>query len=127
MRALVAVLILGLAAGARGGSSATPQTHPVAPQSARVTFATHWNSASTSSVRRPPKYISPSALSVSVNVNQGVPQVFNFPGTALTINAPVGTDLFAFQTYDEAYGQGTFSAVPPSVSTKLVVSRSTAG
>jgi len=66
----------------------------------------HWNTPAPSSVRRTPKYISPSAQSVSVTVNQGVPQVLNFPGTTLTLNAPVGTDLFVFQTYDEANGQG---------------------
>ena len=108
-RAAAALLIVSVAAcSGRDGSSAIPGA-PHSQLDARlapVTFTMHWNSATASAVRRSPKYISPSALSVSITVNQGVPQVLNFPATTLAINAPVGTDLFTFATYDEAYGQG---------------------
>jgi hypothetical protein len=66
----------------------------------------HWNSAMTASSARAPKFISPSALSVSVTVNGGTPSYLNAPVTTLAIVAPVGNDTFTFQTYDETNGQG---------------------
>jgi len=60
----------------------------------------------TASSARAPKFISPSALSVSVTVNGGTPSYLNAPVTTLAIVAPVGNDTFAFQTYDETNGQG---------------------
>jgi len=104
-------LVLTLLAGcAGGGSSPAPavsaqQSHTAA-KSAQVTFTMHWNSATTASSARAPKFISPSALSVSVTVNGGTPSYLNAPVTTLTIVAPVGNDTFAFQTYDETNGQG---------------------
>lgn len=69
----------------------------------------HWGtSSSASSTSRPitPKYVPATALSVSVAVNGGTAQYLNSPATTLTINAPVGTDTFTFQTFDETNGQG---------------------
>ena len=74
-------------------------------QTARVTFTMHWTSAS-SAARRTPKYVPVTAQSVSVSVNGGLLQYLNSPSTTLTIDAPVGTDQFAFATYDDAAGQG---------------------
>jgi len=99
----VALLVGCAGAGASSVPGAQPQSH--AAKSAQVTFTMHWNSATTASSARP-KFISPSALSVSVNVNGGTPAYLNAPATTLAIIAPVGNDTFVFQTYDETNGQG---------------------
>jgi virginiamycin B lyase len=70
----------------------------------------HWNSSTSStsstSVSGRPLYVPATALSVSVTVDGGTPQILSAPNTTLQINAPVGTDTFVFQTYDETNGQG---------------------
>jgi hypothetical protein len=81
--------------------AAQPQT----ATTAQVTFTIHWSST-TASTQRKPAYVPATALSVSVTVNGGQTQVLNAPATTLAIDAPVGTDLFTFQTYDEPNGQG---------------------
>jgi virginiamycin B lyase len=94
-----------------GGRTATvptvvsPSVQPAA-KAAQVAFTMQWSSAATSSLRRGPKFVSPSAQSISVTVNQGVAQILNFPQTTLTLDAPVGTDLFTFVAYDAPAGQG---------------------
>jgi streptogramin lyase len=72
---------------------------------ASVTFTMHWGSGS-ASVLRNPRYVPPTARSVSVAVNGGTPQYLNAPASTIVINAPVGTDTFVFQTYDVQNGQG---------------------
>ncbi|HTW85237.1 MAG TPA: hypothetical protein VMD91_14300 [Candidatus Sulfotelmatobacter sp.] len=110
-RAVGAALALTLGAGCSGGGGSPPvptqsQKTPTAVLKA-VTFTMHWNSASgTSSLVRTPKYVPATAASVSVSVNAGVPLYLNSPATTLTINAPVGTDTFAFETYDAPNGNG---------------------
>jgi streptogramin lyase len=108
-----AALIGLLAAGCQGGGTAGPSLTPAnpgsppkAPASAQVTFTMHWPSTTTSAAQRTPKYVPATARSVSVTVNGGTPQYLNAPSTTLVINAPVGTDTFAFQTFDEQNGQG---------------------
>ncbi len=120
-RLIGAAVIAALAAGCSGGggTSAVPST-PAAPQGpgtsagmAQVVFTMKWNGGtSTSSSQRAlvgvraPQYVPPTARSVSVSVNGGTPQYLNAPASTITINAPVGTDTFVFQTYDEQNGQG---------------------
>jgi streptogramin lyase len=108
-----AALIALLAAGCGGGGGATSATPPVAAQQgqqpqgmASVVFTMVWNSPTPQSAKRRPQYVPPTARSVSVSVNGGTPQYLNAPASTLTIDAPVGTDTFVFQTYDEQNGQG---------------------
>ncbi len=101
-----ALLIAGCSGG--GGSAVTPAltTAPSRPQAAaKVTFTMHWAPATQSAVRNP-RYVPATARSISVTVNGGVPQYLNAPASTLVIDAPVGTDTFAFATYDEQNGQG---------------------
>jgi streptogramin lyase len=119
-RLAAAAVIAALAAGCSGGggTSAVPST-PSAPQApgpsagmASVLFTMKWNGTGTSSFQRAaasqraPRYVPPTARSVSVTVNGGTPQYLNAPSSTITIDAPVGTDTFTFQTYDEQNGQG---------------------
>jgi len=109
-RLLGACAIAVLAAGCSGGSgsSATPPAN-VAPSHstmASVTFTMHWNTGTVTSSVRSPRYVPPTARSVSVSVNGGTPQYLNAPATTITIDAPIGTDTFVFQTYDDQNGQG---------------------
>jgi streptogramin lyase len=103
--AFIAVLAAGCSGGG-GGTSATPPTG-VQPSkgSASVTFTMHWGTG-TSTVQRTPRYVPATARSVSVTVNGGTPQYLNAPATTIVIDAPVGTDTFLFQTYDDQNGQG---------------------
>jgi streptogramin lyase len=64
-----------------------------------------WNDT-TQTVRRSPRYVPATARSVSVTVNGGNAQFLNAPLTTIVIDAPVGTDTFAFATYDDQNGQG---------------------
>ncbi|HTD37305.1 MAG TPA: hypothetical protein VK669_07315 [Candidatus Limnocylindrales bacterium] len=112
-RLIGAAVIAALAAGCSGGggTSAVPSS-PTAPQApasagmALVTFTMKWNGTTTTSSVRTPRYVPPTARSVSVTVNGGTPQYLNAPASTITIDAPVGTDTFVFQTYDEQNGQG---------------------
>jgi virginiamycin B lyase len=103
-----ALLIAGCSGG--GGSALTPAARTGAPSgpqaaSAKVTFTMHWASAAQSAARNP-RYVPATARSISVTVNGGTPQYLNAPASTLVIDAPVGTDTFAFTTYDEQNGQG---------------------
>ena len=109
-RLIGAVLIAVLAAGCSGGGGGTSATPPVGSQpsdkgTASVTFTMHWGTGS-SAVQRTPRYVPATARSVSVTVNGGTPQYLNAPASTIVIDAPVGTDTFVFQTYDEQNGQG---------------------
>ncbi|HEY6236381.1 MAG TPA: hypothetical protein VIW69_14880 [Candidatus Elarobacter sp.] len=102
----IAVLAAGCSGGG-GGTSATPPVGGVQPNkgTASVTFTMHWGTG-TSSAKRSPRYVPATARSVSVSVNGGTPQYLNAPATTIVIDAPVGTDTFVFQTYDDQNGQG---------------------
>jgi len=108
-RLAAGALAVAFAAGCGGGGvSPTPvtpnQTQPKGNVS--VTFTMNWTSGSLAAARRSPQYVPATARSVSVAVNGGTPQYLNAPATTITIDAPVGTDTFAFQTYDAQNGQG---------------------
>ncbi|MDP9104489.1 MAG: hypothetical protein M3N49_01025 [Candidatus Eremiobacteraeota bacterium] len=104
-----ALFVAVLAAGCSGGGGGKSVTPPTASQpskgTASVTFTMHWGSG-TAAVRRNPRYVPATARSVSVSVNGGTPQYLNAPATTIVIDAPVGTDTFVFQTYDDQNGQG---------------------
>jgi streptogramin lyase len=104
--AMIALLAAGCSGGG-GSSPATPATTQQQPNkgTASVTFTMKWNDT-TQSVRRSPRYVPATARSVSVTVNGGTPQYLNAPATTIVIDAPVGTDTFVFQTYDDQNGQG---------------------
>jgi virginiamycin B lyase len=108
-RLIGAAFIAVLAAGCSGGGGGTSATPHVGSQpstgTASVTFTMHWGTG-TAAVRRSPRYVPPTARSVSVTVNGGTPQYLNAPATTIVIDAPVGTDTFVFQTYDDQNGQG---------------------
>ncbi|MBV8749948.1 MAG: hypothetical protein JO103_09560, partial [Candidatus Eremiobacteraeota bacterium] len=119
--AAVAVLAAGCSGG--GGSAVMPAANPPAPHSgqttAHVTFTMSWNAATPQSSQRAPKYVPATARSVSIVVNGGTPQYLNFPATTLVVDAPVGTDTFAFTTYDAQNGAG--SALSRASVTKAIV------
>jgi virginiamycin B lyase len=104
-----AVFIAVLAAGCSGGGGANSVTPTTASQpnkgTASVTFKMNWGTG-TAAVRRNPRYVPATARSVSVTVNGGTPQYLNAPASTIVIDAPVGTDTFAFATYDDQNGQG---------------------
>ncbi len=102
---LVVAGMLSACGGGGGMSSAVPSAPgTLASQMAQVTFTMHWNDVTPSSIQ--PKYVPVTARSVSVSVNGGTPQYVNSPATSIVIDAPVGSDTFVFQTYDEQNGQG---------------------
>ena len=108
-RLIGAIFIAVLAAGCSGGGGAKSVTPATASQpskgTASVTFTMHWGTG-TASVRRGPRYVPATARSVSVSVNGGTLQYLNAPASTIVIDAPVGTDTFAFATYDDQNGQG---------------------
>jgi streptogramin lyase len=120
----IAVLAAGCSGG--GGSTAAPALPHAAPQGptssamAQVTFTMNWGSSTTTSSVRAPRYVPPTARSVSVSVNGGTPQYLNAPATTIVIDAPIGTDTFVFQTYDEQNGQG--NVLSRATVTKTIVS-----
>jgi len=109
MRLMGAVFVAVLAAGCSGGGGGKSVTPPTGSQPsnamASVTFTMHWGTG-TSMVRRGPSYVPATARSVSVTVNGGTPQYLNAPASTIVIDAQVGTDTFAFATYDDQNGQG---------------------
>jgi streptogramin lyase len=111
-RLLGAAMLAVLVAGCSGGGGSTARPASVVPQApaaskgtASVTFTMRWTTAP-ASVQRTPKYVPATARSVSVTVNGGVPQYLNAPASTIVIDAPIGTDTFLFQTYDDQNGQG---------------------
>jgi streptogramin lyase len=98
-------LAASLAACSGGGTQSVPSTDGnQITQMAKVTFTMSWNN--TASVAHTPKYVPATARSLSVSVNGGPPQFLNAPLTTIVIDAPVGTDTFAFATFDDQNGQG---------------------
>jgi virginiamycin B lyase len=108
-RLIGAIFIAVFAAGCSGGGGAKSVAPPTASQpskgTASVTFTMHWGTG-TAAVKRSPRYNPATARSMSVTVNNGTPQYLNAPATTIVIDAPVGTDTFAFATYDDQNGQG---------------------
>ncbi len=97
-------------------TSSTPSLLPSAPLAApavspsvkrhghaKVTFKIHWKHRRQA---RRPHYIPATARSISISINDGVPQYANSPTSALIVSAPGGTDTFQIATYDEQNGQG---------------------
>src|ERR1700681_5050534 len=130
-RLIGAVFVAVLAAGCSGGGGAKSVTPPTGSQPkamASVTFTMHWGTG-TAAVQRNPRYVPATARSVSVSVNGGTPQYLNAPASTIVIDAPVGTDTFVFQTYDQPNGQGnvlsrasvTKTAVPGTANTVTAV------
>ncbi|HEY0615028.1 MAG TPA: hypothetical protein VGC96_10325 [Candidatus Elarobacter sp.] len=85
---------------------------------ASVRFTMVWNAAP-QSVKRSPQYVPATARSVSVSVNGGTAEYLNAPASTITIDAPVGTDTFLFQTYDAQNGQG--NVLSRALVTKAIV------
>ncbi len=126
-RGLAAAALTVLIAGCSGAPTATLPAAPSGQHpagTAQVTFTMHWGSSGTqAAVRAPaavrtPKYVG-NAQSIGVTVNGGVAQYLNAPGTTIVIDAPVGTDTFAFTTYDQYNGGG--SIVSTAAVTKQIV------
>jgi streptogramin lyase len=101
---------LAACSGGGGGSSPVPVAPPAdggqTQATAKVTFTMNWASSAQSAARTP-KYVPATARSASVSVNGGFPQYLNSPVSTLVIDAPIGTDTFAFATYDAQNGQGS--------------------
>ncbi len=117
--AVVATLLIACSGG--GGSPVGTSGGGSAPNSssrANVTFQMQWApapSASSSAFRRSPKYLAPTALSVSIQVISApapfttatpIIEYMNSPQATLTFSAPTGLDTFEIQTYDETNGKG---------------------
>jgi streptogramin lyase len=122
-RAVALMALLALLAGCSGGGGTqsvpvTNNNNQVAPQMAQVTFTMSWNN--TQAGTRAPKYVPATARSVSVSVNGGPLQYLNAPFTTIVIDAPVGTDTFAFATFDGQNGQG--NVLSRASVTKTIVS-----
>ena len=125
-RLTVAAVCASLLAACSGGGGSPAATSgggsaPASSSRANVTFQMQWaaSSASASAVqaatlRRSPKYLAPTALSVSIEVlgtsttTTTTPDIeyMNSPQSTLTFAAPTGLDTFEIETYDETNGKG---------------------
>ncbi len=108
--AALAMLSALTACGGGGGGSSLPPAGSGGVASAQivpVTFTMNWNTGAISSNTKRPAYVPATARSVSVAVNGGVAQYVNAPASSIVIDAPVGTDTFAFATYDAQNGAGS--------------------
>jgi sugar lactone lactonase YvrE len=110
---LVAGLLL---AGCGGGGSSTPAVRTSALVAGKLVLTI---SQPPASAARKPQYISQSAVSVSIAVNGGAPQIADISGTSpncmatelgrictVPLQAPVGNDTFAIAQYDGANATG---------------------
>jgi hypothetical protein len=116
-RGIAAALALSVCAGGCAGGAGyappAPQRAGGSAAHAAVQFTMHWPSRTPSS-RRSPRFVSPSAASVVVEVNPDAatpgPVTFaNAPsgGTStLNVDAPVGADVFIIALYDQAQISG---------------------
>jgi virginiamycin B lyase len=124
MARVPAVLVIaGLlsACGGAGGGSSVPATPGIpAAQMAKVTFTMNWTTPAAVAIR--PEYVPATARSVSVSVNGGTAQCLNAPLTTIVIDAPVGTDTFAFATFDGQNCQG--NVLSRATVTKAIVAGS---
>lgn len=111
--ALAGVLLLSACAG--HANSSLPPTSPASKQRAPVTFTMHWPSAAVSAGRKP-HFISPSTMSVIVEINNdpALTAIANNPGSGsstLSLNAPIGSDDFIISLYDQPQQAGETQAV----------------
>ena len=103
------------------GESAQP------PAAASAVFTMHWPVPKSGRVAHP-DYISHATLSLSIQVNnaQSLGTVTNNPGTGgtskVTIDAPIGTDVFLIKAYDQLDAQGTVLS-QAQVSQKIVAGK----
>jgi hypothetical protein len=121
-RTVCATAALALAAsGCGGGARSVPAAHhALASARSPVSFTMRWPDRTPGSTRHRPHFVSPSTMSVVVEVNpDGAPAgpvtFANNPGTAggtstVAIDAPVGADVFVISLYDAAQTPGETSA-----------------
>ncbi len=129
-RALAVALVLSFGATACGGGSSKvaglPPTGSNSGQTTKTQFVIHWPAKKGQSNARKRQSVSPSALSISVTVNSGTPQVANNPGggtSAIPIDAPIGTDTFVIKAWDQPNGQGNL--LDAATVSQLIVANST--
>ena len=120
--------IATLAAAACAQRAALPMDVPARhPAAASTVFTMHWPAPKSGRTAHP-DYISPATLSLSIEVNnaQSLGAVVNNPGTGgtskVTIDAPVGTDVFLIKAYDQLNAQGTVLS-QAQVSQKIVAGK----
>jgi hypothetical protein len=118
-RGIAAALALSVCAGGCAGGAGhalpAPQRTGGSAALAAVQFTMHWPSRTPSS-RRSPRFVSPSTASVVVEVNPdpatpGPVTFANAPSVAsgtstLSVDAPVGADVFIIALYDQAQISG---------------------
>lgn len=111
-RAALTALITSVSLAACGGHGSSPL--PRTPQGAQLNFTMHWPAkTSTMSLRRP-KYISPSTMSVVVEVNNdaSLTTIADNPSNGqpvtsnVVVNAPAGNDTITISLYDKTGGNG---------------------
>ena len=104
------LLILALPACSGGGTFAPSQHRESSGgQRTAATFTIHWTNAAAPASVRHKDAISPSAQSVSVIINGTLATIANrngSPSQSISLQAPVGTDTFAFNVYDGPNAQG---------------------
>lgn len=118
MRRASYVALAGLftASGCAGGGNQTFVPHSAQQtQRATVAFTMHWPTKAISTSRSP-KFISPSTLSVVVEVNNDptLTTIANNPGSGtstINLNAPVGSDDFIISLYDQPQQSGETAPV----------------
>ena len=111
---VLCVTLLAACSGAGGSPEATGGgSVPSSNSRASVTFQMQWAPASasaSSAFRRSPKYLAPTALSVSITVVSApspwtsatpIVEVLNNPTSTITFSAPTGLDTFLITTFDE--------------------------
>lgn len=121
LRKLAAIAALTLAVDACGGGAVQPGTLPVKQTAAHAAarFTMHWPSRAVRSKRRA-AFVSPSTMSVVVLVNASAPSpgpvtFANAPAaaggsTTISIEAPVGNDVFDIALYDVPQTAGEATA-----------------
>lgn len=111
-RALLASLVASLIAGC-SHAGALPKA-PATRSMGTATFIMHWPAKAAVSVRRGPKWISPSTQSVAVEINNDptLTAIADNPSTgapavsSIAIGAPEGTDSITFSLFDAAGAKG---------------------
>lgn len=111
-RAALTAIVTSVSLAACGGHGTGPLPHTT--QSAQLNFAMHWPAkTSTMSLRRP-TYISPSTMSVVVEVNNdaSLTTIADNPSNGqpvtsnVVVNAPPGNDTITISLYDKTGGNG---------------------
>jgi hypothetical protein len=123
-----------------GGSSATaPAPRVPARHTATVTFTMHWPGAAAAARARRPRFISPSAQSVVIEVNSGAspagpvtfannPSATGAPATStIAIDAPAGVDDFSIALFDQPQTAGETAPLGTQLGRAEVVQTIVAG